>query len=508
MIRIPDGWDLPTAPGSTLPFGHSVASGDPTADRVVIWTRVTIPDHRKPSVAVRWRVATDPEMRRVVSSGSVRTGQARDWTVKVDVGGLRPGRTYYYDFACLGHYSPVGRTRTAPRLVDGIGVAVVACSSLWSGHWNAYDRIAERDDVDLVVHCGDHVYDYPDDGEWVRARRDRFDEDDIDFRRWRNLEEIRRRYALYYADPALVALHEAHPMTVAWDNHDLATGADGDPLPPRQAFWEWTPCRPPRTIRSADGNVEPADVSRDHRHIAYGEVDLFHLDLRTRSDEETILGAEQRMWFQDGLTRSSRSGVPWRLVVNPIPIAALRLGGTGYGGWTDRPGDQEAMLRFLGDHGIDDCIFLAGDAHGALIADLPVDQRAPAYDPTTGRGSVAVEILANSTTRGGADESIAELLYGSAHGGTAKSDRTRYEALLPQATQATLGIEQGLLTDNPSLRYVNWRDHGYGMVHLTPEQAILEQWLVPHLTASTSQTLGSRHAVARGTNHAVPVPLA
>lgn len=503
-LRLPDGWDHPILPESRPPFCHGVASGDPTANRVIIWTRLTFPGTRALPAAVRWRVARDPEMRHVVARGTVHTGANRDWTVKVDVGGLEPGRTYHYDFASFGRYSPVGRTRTAPRLTDGIGVALVSCSSYWSGHWNAYARIAERDDVDLVVHAGDHIYDYPDDGEWVRARHDRLDENDVDFRTWRTLDEVRRRYALHASDPDLAALHHAHPMTIAWDNHDIATGATGDPRVPRRAFWEWTPCRPPQAVVGRDGNVSPADVTRDHRRIRYGDVDLFVLDVRTRSDDTTILGTEQRDWFCAGLLDSVAVGSPWRLVVNPIPIAPLSLGGQGYGGWTDRPGDVASTLGFLAEHGIDDCLFLAGDAHGAFVADLPLDQTAAGYDPTTGAGSVAVEILGNSVTRGGADEGVAEFLYSNQFGGPPRADRARFEPLLAQAGPATEGIERGLLADNPSLRFANWRDHGYGLVHLTPEAAVLEQWLVPHLTPSPDQVLGSRHTVVRGTNHAAP----
>jgi alkaline phosphatase D len=502
-LELPVGWDFPVAAGSAPPFCHGVASGDPLADRVVIWSRLTLPDPRRSSMRVRWRMALDPEMRHVVAAGGVRTGADRDWTVKVDVGRLQPGQTYYYDFATEGRYSPVGRTRTAPRLADGIGVGVVSCSSYWSGHWNAYDRLAERDDIDLVVHCGDHIYDFADGGEWVRARKGRFDEEDVDFRPWRSMEENRRRYALHYADPSFLALHLAHPLTIAWDNHDIDGGSAR--LQSQQVFWEWTPCRPADPTVDRGGNLVPRDVSRDHRHLRYGDVDLFVLDLRTRSDAVTILGAEQREWFRSGLQDSAAGGIPWRLVVNPIPIARIVLGTRDYGGWTDRPDDQESMLRFLGENGIDDCLFLAGDAHGAFVADLPVDQHASGYDPATGAGSVGVEILANSITRGGLDETLAETIYTSLYGSAPKADRARLEPLLAQATAAARNVETGLLATNPALRSVNWRDHGYGVVRLTPEAAILEQWLVPHLAPSPAEQLGARFTVARGSNHAVPV---
>jgi alkaline phosphatase D len=502
--QLPGDWDHPVAPESRPPFCHGVASGDPLGDRVVIWTRVTLPDPPGAPVRVRWRVARDRALHDIVARGAVAAVEARDWTVKVDVDDLEPGTTYYYDFTVRGWRSPVGRTRTAPALDDGIGIAVVACSSYWSGWWNAYDRVAERDDVDLVVHCGDHVYDTVDSAEWVRARDDRFEPDHVDFRSWRDLDEVRRRYALHYADPSFVALHQAHPLTIAWDNHDVGGDTEDQPELARQAFWEWTPCRPPDATVADEGTLVPRDVMRDHRQLRYGDVDLFVLDVRTRGDATTVLGAEQRRWFESGLADSAERGAPWRIVVNPIPIARVGLGGAGYGGWTDRPGDQESMLRYLVDHGIDDCLFLSGDAHGAFVADLPPDQSPSGYDPATGAGSAGVEIVANSVTRGGADETIADQLYQDRYGTEPNADRERFEALLAEAQAAAEGVEGSLLDANPSLLYAQWRDHGYAMVQLTPDGATLEQWFVPHLEPSDDETLATRFTLPRGANHATP----
>ena len=95
------------------PFYHGVASGDPTASGAILWTRVTPPTDFV--VPVQWRVATDPELTAVVQSGTVQADRQRDYTVRVDVGGLQPGTTYYYGFSALGRHSVTGRTRTAPR---------------------------------------------------------------------------------------------------------------------------------------------------------------------------------------------------------------------------------------------------------------------------------------------------------------------------------------------------------------------------------------------------------
>src|SRR5689334_1588621 len=102
------------------PFAHGVASGDPRSTSVVIWTRVTPTaastpgSGAGPEVTVRWQVSTNNRFTSIVRSGDVRTGAARDHTIKVDVTGLKAATTYYYRFVFGSSRSAVGRTRTAP----------------------------------------------------------------------------------------------------------------------------------------------------------------------------------------------------------------------------------------------------------------------------------------------------------------------------------------------------------------------------------------------------------
>lgn len=142
-----------------LSFVHGVASGDPLQDRVILWTRVTVPDGTP--VTVDYRMSTDPAMTVLVQTGSVIADASRDHTVKIDAGGLEPGRTYYYQFMVGAIASPIGRTKTLPvGNVDRLRIAVASCSSLAHGFFNAYARIAERADLDLVLHLGDYIYEY------------------------------------------------------------------------------------------------------------------------------------------------------------------------------------------------------------------------------------------------------------------------------------------------------------------------------------------------------------
>eukprot|EP01030_Chromulinospumella_sphaerica_P019516 gene19516-19409_t len=144
----PAGFDFPMV--LAMPFAHGVASGDPLADRVILWTRITLPEYPPQGVQVRWLVSTTANMQNVVRQGTQRVVAEHDHTLKVDAQGLQPATTYYYQFKTGPHSSIVGRTRTAPAdMVSAIRLAVVSCSSYWSSTWSGYGAIAQREDLDL-----------------------------------------------------------------------------------------------------------------------------------------------------------------------------------------------------------------------------------------------------------------------------------------------------------------------------------------------------------------------
>jgi alkaline phosphatase D len=134
-------------------FQHGVASGDPLGDRIILWTRVTPRDVSTQPMTVRWRIGADPGLRRILSSGTVDTAASRDYTVKVDAGGLRPGTPYYYAFDIDGEQSPVGRTKTFPAAADRMRFALVSCSNYPAGFFNVYASISRRPPPRFCV-CG------------------------------------------------------------------------------------------------------------------------------------------------------------------------------------------------------------------------------------------------------------------------------------------------------------------------------------------------------------------
>jgi len=506
------------------PFRHGVASGDPLADRVLIWTRVS--GSAVEPVRVFWRVARDAGLTDVVRSGRIITGPERDFTLQVDVDGLAAATTYYYGFHAFGENSPTGRTRTAPAgPAEHLRFAVVSCSRTWSGWFTAYRRIAERADLDLVLHCGDYIYDEPNREQLVRPG------EPPDHAIPKTLAEYRRRHADYKLDRDLQAAHRQHPWVVTWDNHDVGNGnvwADGGAGEKErspswyarkaraiQAFLEWNPVRLP----------DRADGERVFRELRYGDlVDVLVLDTRLAGRDKpvgssgqtitaeaiddpsrTMLGAEQYTWVTERLAASKARGTRWRLLVNQVLMGqwnaggmpstnglgidvAFRDGGNAFNpiAWDGYPAERARLFAFLEEEGITDNVVVSGDLHCSFANDLVDDPYNPArYDPATGGASVGVELLPGSVTSGNFDE----------------------EYDLEQAPQAAAAISAGTLADNPHIRLAEFREHGYGIVDVQGDRTVGEFWFVDILRPDAEgERLGAAYRTLRGEDHLQPLP--
>ena len=241
-------------------FDHGVASGDPLRDRVIIWTRIS---HQaaQGQARVEWMVATDAELTRIVRRGRVTTNAARDYTLKVDVTGLRPGQIYYYGFKVGTRTSAIGRTQTAPDSGgNNLKIALVSCSNYPAGWFNVYQAIARRGDVDLVLHVGDYIYEYGV-GEYATEWGKTVGRVPDPPHECLSLADYRRRYAQYRSDLDLQAAHACAPWLVTWDDHETSNDAykdgaenhnrasDGEWTARKaaalQAYYEWMPLRDP-----------------------------------------------------------------------------------------------------------------------------------------------------------------------------------------------------------------------------------------------------------------------
>lgn len=566
----PQSFDFPVV--TDLPFAHGVASGDPLSDRVIIWTRLTLLSEPAQGVLVNWKVCSDPAMQNTVREGMQVAKGDHDWTVKVDVQQLQPATTYYYQFQTGSYQSIVGRTRTAPRdAVASVRAAVVACSSYWSSTWSGYQAIAERNDLDLVIHCGDYIYDFVDEDEQIRARKGIASTAYVDYRDWLNLAECRRRYALYRSDPNLLAAHQQHPWFITWDNHDIDPGF-GNELPTdlpaglestctladtTRAFWEWTPSRPVK----ADGSGEflfyseeeypaPENTFMVYRTLPYGplasfravdtqiflpryglEVDTSHLP----DGQPALLGKKQFDWLLSELRNDEDSGVQWKVINNQTWIAPWvvpNLVGSPLANlpvrWNDYAGERDALVKQLrGDeqtNAVNGAIFVSGDMHGNWASDVVeteltalssnylsgppvVSTQAGSLteNPAAGtqrlasgnlpglnnrQASVAVEFAPSSMGRGGADELIVNAAPGTPFAAQVAGSRA---------------VEMATLTGNKHVQFMEWVEHGYGIVHLEPTRAVFECWWQDKLVENSPDIMGAQ-LVSYAADNALAIP--
>jgi len=275
-------------------FTHGIASGDPLADRVILWTRLIPGNGQHAEIDCQWQVAKDAEFKQLVSSGSASTSAARDYTIKVDVGGLAPGSQYYYRFLRDSISSPVGTTRTLPEGdISEFRLGVCSCSNYPQGYFNTYRHMANTD-LDLVLHLGDYIYEY---AEGVYANPvatgelGRQVEPGTEIL---SIEDYRMRYGLYRTDADLQAVHARHPFVTVWDDHEFANdcwteGAEnhnegeGDfaarARAARQAYHEWMPIR----------TAEAGDQAPIYRSFKIGNLaDLMMLDTRIHGRDRPL----------------------------------------------------------------------------------------------------------------------------------------------------------------------------------------------------------------------------
>jgi alkaline phosphatase D len=380
------------------PFALGVASGDPLPDSVILWTRLA-PDPvatdglggmPAEAVEVVWEVASNAAFTDVIRRGVTEAEPAHAHAVHVDADGLEPGTDYHYRFTVGEHTSPVGRTRTLPEGSPArFGLAVVNCQWFETGYYAAYRHLLDED-VDLVLHLGDYIYEYAGAGEGARST--------LPTHQLQSLTDYRLRYASYQLDEDLRSAHHRFPFVLTWDDHEVANNHMGDILLPSdpapdtgqarkaaayQAWWEHLPVR----LAPPDGpelivyqHVDIGDLARlyvlDQRQ--YSDVppcrdvvaDDFG-DCADRGTERTRLGEEQEAWFADAVDESPAT---WNLIGNPVVLAGVDGGNDTDGStyyldtWDGFPTARHRFIEQLAK--ADNPVVLTGDYHAGMVLDV------------------------------------------------------------------------------------------------------------------------------------------
>ena len=488
------GLSVPLLAQGPRGFTHGVASGEPGATRVLLWTRYLSGEE----TVLHWEVASDDAFAQIVAHGQTLASPNTDCCAKAYVSGLAPGRWYHYRFiAPDGTKSVTGRTRTLPvGKVAKFRMAVFSCSNFGFGWFNAYAHAAQAGDFDLAVHLGDYFYEYKR-GEYPSAKQT-LDGRVLPLDEAATLAGYRERFATYRADPDLQRLHQVLPMVLMWDDHETANdsyrdgaenhdASEGDwgvrKAASMRAYREWLPVSDHDWGTYEIGNLATLFKLESRLTARTKQLDLQDVikgvpadqaeaafarfrDGTWRDPQHTLLGAAQEAWLAGALKASVKARKPWQVVAQQIVMGSVAMGDdviagmpvdtsdwlkrrlvadvqAGHAGvplnldsWDGYPAARTRLLKASLNANAN-LVVLSGDSHNAWAFDL--DHKG---------ARVGVEMAGTSVTSPGAEGSIRWM----------KADE------LARATVAR----------NPQLKWCDMAQRGYMAVELTPHAATSE----------------------------------
>jgi alkaline phosphatase D len=454
------------------PFLHSVASGDPLSDRVIIWTRWTPPMNFSEAKSIIYQVSQSLDFSQIEQENTVLTDSSKDYTVKIDLTNLQPSTYYYYRFIADTDTSVIGRTKTASvGNVDNVRLAFVNCNDYRRGYFNAYKTLADKNDMDAVVHLGDYIY------ETGGGPENRRHEPNAEV--WR-LQDYRTRYSQYKLDSNLARCHQVYPFIQIWDDHDIVVDAVTDTSLRHdaefgsyqvrknvavQAFREWNPVR----------EVSDTNTVKNWRKFSYGNMlDLFMLDVRLydrsvfavdvndtiyNSPYAKMCGPEQLEWLKEGLHTSTAK---WKIIANGLMFGQLQVASVPlvFENWDGYNFERNQILNLIDTANIKNVIVYSGDFHCSFATNLAKNPfNFQGYNPLNGNGSLAVEFIPPSLSSDNFDEGN-DFGLGAGNAGLAQSLIT---------------------TSNPHIRYCDLNRHGYALLDLRNERAQNEFWFLQNI---------------------------
>ena len=458
------------------PFTFGIASGSPTHDSVVLWTRLALQNQDAASVAVRWEVAHDDRFSSIVQTGQAQAVAGLAHSVHVEVQGLEPDRWYFYRFVVGDAVSATGRTRTFPApdaVVARLRLAYASCQRWEHGYYSAY-RHMRAEELDLVLFLGDYIYEYPNAGQAVR----------VPTGGWvLTLDDYRQRYALHKSDADLQAMHAACPWMVTWDDHevqnDYAGRSPGDTGPlvadfaarraaAYQAFYEHMPMRASVLTHAVSGLAGGAEM-RIYRRVPYGRLaSLYMLDARQYRNAQactpggktgssmldpatcpvwndparSMLGMQQESWLDANWGSAAGKATAWNLMGQQSLFGQRDFrAGPGQTFWSDGwDGYAAARTRYtasLRRHAVANPVLLGGDVHENWVGHIKADY-ADAASATLGTEFCGTSITSSSVGNAG----IPKILAKNPHFVFADAERKGYGVveLTPRELTCTLRV--------------------------------------------------------------------
>ena len=471
------------------PFILGVASGSPTENSIVLWTRLVeeglfgsgLPAS---TIEVKWELANDPHFVSIVQAGIALALPELAHSVHAEVHNLPSNKWFYYRFSAGGKVSQVGKTRTLPAAnaaVDRLRMAYASCQHYEHGYFTAYKYML-KEDLDLVMFLGDYIYESGPGKKGVRMH---------DSGPLTALEDYRKRYVLYKKDTALQAMHAACPWLMTWDDHEvqndyaaLYPGTHGpyvSDFPKRraaayQAYYEHMPIRSSALIDGIDGLFKGSEM-RIYGNFRFGSLaDIAILDDRQYrdpnictpseqgsavfdpktcpdlfSETRSLLGKTQEQWLTGVLKDSGKS--TWNVIGQPT-LYAQRYFPSGNNlliwndGWDGFPAARKRLNQVFMQNKVKNLVVFGGDVHENWVGYIKED-----YDNPQSQ-TLGVEFCGTSiTTIGGGEKYLASRLAKNPHFLFAQASKKGYGVaqFTPQELTVTLRVLADAQDENTAI---------------------------------------------------------
>ena len=340
---------------NTYFFHHGVASGDPLEDRVILWTRVT---PQKPGpVETILEISESENFNKVVFSKKLQTSSLSDYTIKYDFVAKRycnSDKWFFYRFRIGNTISDIGKSKTFSTNTSVVKIGIFSCSNYPAGYFNAYEAAAKKNDLDLWLHLGDYLYEYPMGG-YATDDAEKLGRVPKPLHEMISLSDYRQRHAQYKLDQSSKALHKNAPLIAVWDDHEFSNdawkrgaenhsgdGSEGDFYARRsaaiKAYYEWMPIREQQNKRrifrefkigklihllmldtrqyARDKQIQPKEYLTES---GFNQA-KFYDELNSKNRE--LIGSEQLAWIEDSVFKTD---AVWTIFGQQVLMAKLKF---------------------------------------------------------------------------------------------------------------------------------------------------------------------------------------
>ena len=477
---------LKSSSKNNVSFDYGVASGDPTNTNIILWTRAT-PSINK-NIKINWELSSDINFKNILNSGTAFAKYSNDFTVKIDanVPNAYRGKKVFYRFFSNNTYSDIGISNTLPgNNPDSYNIAFCSCSNHPAGYFNAYKEMAKNNEIDLVLHLGDYIYEYDKDG-YATEDSKRFNREVDPKHEIVSLNDYRRRHAQYKSDLDLQELHKSKPMIAVWDDHEFTNdswkyGAENHQNDEGffqsrkanaiKAYLEWMPIRENKSKlkiwrKFEVGNLFQLlmlDTRSIYRDKQLNIEDYFDGNAINKSKykkdlsvDRKLIGLEQMLWVKNNLNKNFK----WSIIGQQVLMAQvylptifanmnkkilpdylhkyLKIGGANVpyntDAWDGYPKERERLFRELKK--ANSVLVLTGDTHNSWLNNL--------YDENN--NFIGVEIGTPAISSPNTIDTFGSL---------------------------TNDIEEGFIKENKNVKWTEGKHKGYTLLKLTKDKSVI-----------------------------------